>query len=251
VKSFPPIDIRIYSTVTSTNEVAKEILTQDGGDGTMIVADHQTEGRGRRGRDWFSPPSLGLWATLILRPRLAGKELFTLGLAAAVAICRTVEELYRANPSIQWPNDLYIDDRKFGGILVEIVKDGSRGEYALLGMGINLNQERDDFPPDLREAAVSLGEALGRGISRESFLGELNKRLSNEIQVLYGQGFEGIKDSYCKRSNLLQSWVTVRLEGGDVVGRVVDFGPHGELMLSVDGGIIRNYTHGEVHKVWR
>jgi len=251
VGKVPPIAVRYFSSVTSTNEVAKEILSSEGVDGTMIVADHQTMGRGRRGRTWFSPPYLGLWATLILCPRLAGKELFTLGLAAAIAICKVIENLYAVNPVIQWPNDLYMDEEKFGGILVEMQSDCNSIDYALLGMGINLNQRKDDFPPELRGIATSLRDVLGVNVDRNRLIENLNTILRSELQLLYDRKFEGIKGEYCKRSNLLNNQVKIRLENGDIEGRVLDFSLNGELMVSVDDGSVMKLTHGVVDKIWR
>ena len=88
-------------------------------------------------------------------------------------------------------------------------------------------------------------------VDRRSFLESLNILLRSELQLLYDQGFAGIKEDYCERSNLLQNWVTVRLEDGDIEGRVIGFGSNGELMVSIDGSPVRKLTHGEVHKVWR
>jgi BirA family biotin operon repressor/biotin-[acetyl-CoA-carboxylase] ligase len=217
----------------------------------MIVADHQTMGRGRRGRIWFSPPYLGLWATLILCPRLAGKELFTLGLVAAVAICKVIEKLYAANPVIQWPNDLYMDKEKFGGILVEMQSDCNHVIYAMLGMGINLNQRKDDFPPELQGTATSLRCVLGVSVDRMGFIENLTPILRSELQTLYDRKFEGIKGEYCERSNLLNNRVKIRLESGIVEGRVLDFGSNGELIVSVDDGSTMKLAHGEVDKIWR
>jgi BirA family biotin operon repressor/biotin-[acetyl-CoA-carboxylase] ligase len=246
----PPFIVRSYSKVTSTNEIAKEIASSGDGNGTIVVADHQTSGRGRRGRSWYSPHSTGLWATLILSPELEGKQLFTLGLAAAVAISKVAEIELSVKPSIQWPNDLHLSGGKFAGILVETVNNGNNGDFALVGMGVNLNQEKEDFPGEIREIATSLRCETGEDVDRERFLGSLRIFLRSELQVLYDGGFEAIKGDYIERSNLLRNQVTVRLEEGDIHGRVVDFGHHGEMLVSIDGGGVRCLTHGEVHKVW-
>lgn len=248
---FPPIEVIHHASVTSTNEVARDFLSRESADGILIVADHQTKGRGRRGRAWHSPPGLGLWATLILKPDFKGREYFTLGLAASIAIGETVDTMVGLKSSIQWPNDLLLEGKKYGGILVELVHAAGGDPFALLGMGINLNQEREDFPPDIRDIATSLRAASAEEVDRKRFLTEMNAALERTIQRVYDGGFDRIRSDYAGRSNLLQEWITVRLEEGQVEGRVIDFGPCGELMLSVEGGIIRNLTHGEVFKVWR
>ncbi len=247
----PPFTLRFYGSVTSTNEIARDLITEDGCDGTVVVADHQTEGRGRRGRVWSSPLSMGLWATLILYSPLEARELFTLGLTAAVALSKAIESGYGAAPEIQWPNDIYVNGRKLGGILVEIVNSGDGIDYALLGMGVNLGQKRCDFPEEIRETAISLSEVVGKSVERMEFIGRLLTALRGEIRALYDDGFEGIRGDYRDRSNLLRRRVTIVLDNGTVEGEVVDFGPHGELMLSIEGGPVRSLVHGEVHKVWR
>ncbi len=251
MSNLPSIDVRYYSSVTSTNEVARELVSRDAAPGTMIVADHQTKGRGRRGRVWHSPADAGLWATLILKTGFEGKDCFTLGLAVAVAISETVERMIDQKSAIQWPNDLLIEGRKYGGILVEMVQGRNREQFALVGMGINLNQAKEDFPPGIRETATSLREVSGTSIDRDHFLLKITASLERMIQKITDEGFEGIRGEYASRSNLLQEWITVKLDEGRIEGRVIDFGPYGELMLSVEGGIIRKLTHGEVHKVWR
>ncbi len=246
----PPFRVMSYTTVTSTNEIAREMAYSGDGNGTIVVADHQTMGRGRRGRSWHSPPSLGLWATLVFCPELEGKELFTLGLAAAIAVSKVVEIELSVEPFIQWPNDLYLNGGKFGGILVETVNSGKDGDFALIGMGVNLNQEREDFPPDIREIATSLRCETGDIVDHERFLAGLRIFLRSELQLLCDGGFEAIKEDYINRSNLIRNHVTVRLENGVIRGRVVDFGPHGEMLVNIDGGGVRCLTHGEVLKVW-
>jgi len=247
----PPIRVQRFSAVTSTNDVAREMVSRGDRIGALVVADHQTAGRGRRGRRWFSPPGVGLWATWIVSPPLEGKALFTLGLATAVGICKAVEQGYMARPAIQWPNDLLLDGRKFCGILVEVMRDRKGAHVALIGMGINLNQQRGDFPPSLRGIPTSIREVTGKAVDRKRFLEEIKSPLRREVQCVFDQGFEGIKRDYLERSNLIGKRVTVRLAGGNLEGRVVDFSPFGELMIRDDARFIRTLTHGEVHRVWR
>jgi BirA family biotin operon repressor/biotin-[acetyl-CoA-carboxylase] ligase len=247
----PPFEVRSYGTVGSTNEVAREIASRGGAEGVLVVADRQTHGRGRRGRAWFSPPGAGFWGTLILRPPFDGEALFPIGLAAAVALCETVEEEYDLSPAIQWPNDLMLGERKFAGILVEAVRSGGGIDAALLGIGVNLNPAAGGFPPELRGRAVSLGEARGRAIDRDRFTAALQGRLRDAIGRVYDGGFDAVREAYAVRSNLLDREVTLELEGGPLRGRAVDFGAFGELRLRTGEGRMRTMTHGEVIKVWR
>jgi BirA family biotin operon repressor/biotin-[acetyl-CoA-carboxylase] ligase len=251
-RTLPPFRVRRFGAVTSTNEVARKLATESSMEGLLIVADHQTRGRGRRGREWFSPSGLGLWATLILKPRFDGEALFPLGLAVGLAMCKTIEsDCMHLAPKIQWPNDIYLGNRKVGGILVETLRDGDRIRAVLLGMGVNLNQSNEDFPPEIRGRAISIGGALRGWIDRDRFLESLLPTLRYEIQRVYDGGFGRIRDDYGKRTNLRDRDFTVVLGNGELHGRLADFGEHGELILSTGAGARRTLTHGEVVKLWR
>ena len=247
----PPFEVRRYGTVGSTNEVAREIASGSAAAGVLVVADRQTCGRGRRGRTWFSPAGAGFWGTLILRPAIDGKALLPLGLAAAVAVCETLESEHGLAPAIRWPNDLMLDGRKFGGILAEAVRSADGLDAVLLGMGVNLNAPDGGFPAELRVRAVALGETLGRTVGPEAFTAAFIPWLRKALVRACAGGFEVAREGYSSRSDLLGRDLSLELDAGPLRGRAVDFGPFGELVLRTEEGTLRTLTHGEVVRVWR
>jgi BirA family biotin operon repressor/biotin-[acetyl-CoA-carboxylase] ligase len=177
--------------------------------------------------------------------------MFSLGAAVSVAIAKAVESLFGIEPSIQWPNDVYLTGRKFGGILVETGREEGWGRYALVGMGINLNHERRDFPPHLRRMATSLREESGREMKVPVFLEGLITFLRKELASVYEKGFDGIRADYVRRSSLLHRRVRIKLAAEEIEAVVVDFGRCGEVVVRADGTGDRTLNYGEVVRVWR
>lgn len=158
-------DVHLFARVGSTNEVARRLATSGAPDGTVVLAEEQTAGRGRAGRSWSSPPGRGLWLSLLLRPGSEGLPLLPLltGLVAA----RALDPFLPGSPvAIKWPNDLLVDGRKLGGILAEASWEGGATRALVVGVGLNLLQERADFPAELREHATSVRIEAGTGPPR-------------------------------------------------------------------------------------
>ena len=157
-----------YDTISSTNTKAKE-LAQDGAPhGTVLVADHQTGGRGRLGRSFSSPAGMGVYLSVLLRPNCQPAALMHLTCAAAVAMCNAVEQAAGIRPKIKWTNDLVFNKKKLGGILTELSPNPDTGlvDYAIIGIGINCCQNPSDFPPEIGDMAASLSMVSGKEISR-------------------------------------------------------------------------------------
>jgi len=158
------ITIHSFSTCPSTNDLAKRLAREGSAEGTVVLAEEQTEGRGTKGRSWHSPRGLGLNASVILRPRRA--DLSLLPLAAGVACLEAVREATGLEAALEWPNDIVWKHRKLGGILCEGEFLGNAVSFAVLGIGLNIGQEGEDFPAALRRTATSLRIALGREVDR-------------------------------------------------------------------------------------
>jgi len=156
--------IHSFSTCPSTNDLAKRLAREGSAEGTVVLAEEQTEGRGTKGRSWHSPRGLGLYASVILRPRRA--DLSLLPLAAGVACLEAVREATGLEAALEWPNDIIWKHRKLGGILCEGEFLGNVVSFAVLGIGLNIGQEGEDFPAALRRTATSLRIALGREVDR-------------------------------------------------------------------------------------
>ena len=146
-----------FDSLDSTNTRARELARQGAAHGTVLIADHQTGGRGRRGRSFHSPAGVGIYMSVVLRPRCAPQEIMHLTCAAAVAMCDAVEAAVGFRPGIKWTNDLIWGKRKLGGILTELAfKSDGTVDYAVVGIGINCRQKETDFPEEIRGIAASL-----------------------------------------------------------------------------------------------
>ena len=157
-----------FDTIDSTNTQAKRLALQGAPHGTVLIADHQSGGRGRRGRSFHSPVGSGIYMSVILRPNCDPTQLMHLTCATAVAMCDAVEHACGIRPSIKWTNDLVFGTRKLAGILTELgLSPNGTVDYAIIGVGINCCQQESDFPEDIRSIAGSLQSVTGQTIHRE------------------------------------------------------------------------------------
>ena len=145
-----------YCVTDSTNTQAKLLAKAGAPHGTVLIAGHQTGGRGRMGRTFRSPEGQGVYLSVILRPECKPEALMHLTCAAGVAMAEAVEKVSGIRPGLKWINDLVVEGKKLGGILVEMSVDKGLVDYAIVGIGINCLQQEDDFPPEIREIATSL-----------------------------------------------------------------------------------------------
>ncbi|MEW5901792.1 MAG: biotin--[acetyl-CoA-carboxylase] ligase [Acidobacteriota bacterium] len=157
--------IHSLSTCASTNDLAKRLAQEGAVEGTVVTAEEQTKGRGTKGRSWHAPRGQGLYLSVILRPRRS--DLSLLPLVAGIACAEAIREVSGIAVRLKWPNDVVWNGRKLGGILCESEFVGNRVKFAVLGIGLNLDQKPGDFPPDLRKTATSLRIAMRRGADRE------------------------------------------------------------------------------------
>lgn len=197
-------------TVDSTNNYAKALAINGGADGTAIVADGQTGGRGRLGRPFLSPKGKGVYLTMLYRPKIPPAQALDLTSFAAVAVCDGIEAATGARPGIKWTNDIVLEGRKLCGILTEMSVEGETGalQYIITGIGINANHAPEDFPPDVRGIAASLAQILGHPIDR----GRLCGCVINALDDMYAAWLSGGGDYWQRyRDNCLTLGKAVRL----------------------------------------
>jgi len=169
------------SEVDSTNTYAKQLAMSGGEDGTVVIADCQTAGRGRMNRSFQSPPGRGIYLTALLRPPLPPERLLSVTALSGVAVCAAVEQVCGVRPQLKWPNDPVLHGKKLCGILTEMSLEGETGrlQYLVIGIGVNVLQQPEDFSPEVREIATSLAQELGRPVSRPQLaaaeIGELDR----------------------------------------------------------------------------
>ncbi|MGB5884334.1 MAG: biotin--[acetyl-CoA-carboxylase] ligase [Desulfobulbales bacterium] len=236
----------------STNSVALEVGRQGAAPGTVIVAETQTGGRGRLNRSWLSLPGMGLYFTIILRPRLAPDQLPKVTLAAGLAVCKAVETEYAVLPKIKWPNDLLLGGSKFAGILSETgsMHNGSTGQEPLVvvGVGLNLFPPAGGFPAELKERATALSLHVDREISAETVLEACVLAIEKEVQHLVMGDFQTILQEWMQRDaskDKILTWVTPK--GQKVTG--VSLGPDADGILRIRDreGVVHGVLSGDVN----
>lgn len=155
LKNSENYDIKVYKTLSSTNTVAKEMASKGVKEGTVIVAEEQTAGRGRQGKTFYSPSKTGVYMSIILRPKITAEQSLNITTASAVAVCKVIEEVCNRPAKIKWVNDVYCDDKKVCGILTEASFGLESGyiEYVVLGIGINVKPPKNGFPDDINDIA--------------------------------------------------------------------------------------------------
>lgn len=145
-------------SVASTNDIAKQLARSGAAEGTAVMADEQTQGRGRRGRAWYSRPGLGLYLSVILRPGWESRRIPHLAVLGGVSAAAALDALGLAGMEIKWPNDILARGRKIAGILIEPRLGGQQLEYAVIGVGVNVGHRETDWPEDLRQTATSCAQ---------------------------------------------------------------------------------------------
>ncbi|AKX95525.1 biotin--[acetyl-CoA-carboxylase] ligase [Neomoorella thermoacetica] len=235
-----------YDEVGSTNQVAKELADDGAPEGTVIVAECQTGGRGRRGRSWISPARKGIWFSVILRPRVAPAQAPQLTLLAAVAVVAAVRERTGLPLGIKWPNDLLAGGRKVCGILTEIKAEIDAVEYIVLGIGLNANLEAGDFSPEVSPQATSLYLELGRPVERLPLFQRILSCLEKWYERWQDEGFAPVREAWKEASITLGQEVRVNSWREVFQGVALDIDDEGSLLVRDAGGRIRRFNSGEV-----
>jgi BirA family transcriptional regulator, biotin operon repressor / biotin---[acetyl-CoA-carboxylase] ligase len=231
-----------FAEIDSTNCRAMKMGKAGAPSGTVVLAECQTGGKGRLGRLWLSPVGSGLYFSVILRPSLEPGDLSKITLASGVALCRTVRALYHIMPEIKWPNDLLIDKRKCGGILVEADLHNLSSPLIIVGIGINITTLLEDFPKELQEKVTSLQYHVDGTILRSELLTNILRQLDTIIEQFEQQGFGGIltewKNYDATRGRNL-TWIT----SDRTVVQGVSLGPDSEGRLHIQS------SDGRIHEV--
>lgn len=235
-----------FRQTDSTNLRAREIAARGAPEGTLIVAEQQTQGRGRRQRTWFSPPGQGIYASLILRPDIPPTEAPRMTLLAAVAIADTLMELTPLEIKIKWPNDILVRGRKIAGILTEISTGMDAVDYIVVGLGLNVNIPAGDFPEDIRAQATSILAETGAGFSRSLLLRRYLEYYEYYYDLFRSQGFDPVLKHWKTLTEMLGRRVRVDMIGRRYEGEVCDFDQDGFLILQDERGRSIRIFSGDV-----
>jgi BirA family transcriptional regulator, biotin operon repressor / biotin---[acetyl-CoA-carboxylase] ligase len=228
-------NVLAYRSVQSTNDVTARQAESGAAEGTIVVADQQTKGRGRLGRKWFSPPRTGIYLSVVLRPKFRPDEAPGLSLMTALALADSLSQICPKKVQIKWPNDLLVDGRKVAGILTELSAERERISFVVIGVGINVNQGVTDFPDDIRDTATSLRRVTRRKVNRLKLLRDFLYRLEQEYAIYRKGGLRKSQQRLRKYSSLLGQTVTVLAGREPITGIARDIDEQGRLILECDG----------------
>lgn len=238
--------IQFFETITSTNDVLKQMALQGAPEGTVLVADSQSGGRGRLGRTFLSPSGVGIYLSVLLRPACMPGELMHLTCGSALAACNAIEQTAGFRPGVKWTNDIVYRKKKLAGILTELGlnQDGSTA-YAIIGIGINCTQKPEDFPPELRGIAGSLKMVSGREIDRALVAAKMIEGFYEMNRGLLQKKSQMISD-YRKDCITLGQEISVVRNGFNRHGKALDVDEDGALLVAYEDGSMETFNSGEV-----
>jgi len=235
-----------FHVLDSTNSKAYQLALNGADEGEVVISESQGKGKGRLGRQWFSPPYLNLYLSVILRPKMSPHQASLITLMAAVATADAIQKFSGLLPLIKWPNDILLGGRKIAGLLNEIHSETDRIHFVILGIGMNLNMDEKMFPEEIRTVATSLKIEMGRMISRKAFLQALLQELEKWYTIFMRQGGAVILKAWRDRAQIKGRGVKVTSFGETLVGRAIDVDSDGALILQTEGGERRRVVAGDI-----
>ena len=238
--------IQTYGRVSSTNDLALQCGIDGAAEGRLILAESQTQGRGRHGRSWLAPPGSSILASVILRHRLRADQVGLPNLIGAVAIATAINELTNLSARIKWPNDVLIQGRKVSGVLTELEYDRDRQPFFVMGFGVNVNTTRTDLPEELRASATSLQIESVREISRVVLLQAILHRLEENYLRLKHNDTEPIIATANRLLYFSGDSIQINTAGEVFHGQAEAIDQDGGLLLRDVNGKRRKFLVGEV-----
>jgi len=237
------LHLECLDSVDSTNSHARRLGLEGVRDGAVVLAETQDSGRGRLGRNWVSPRGRNIYMSVVLRSELPPESMSQISLMAGLAASETVDEW--AESRLKWPNDVLVGQRKVVGILAELEMRADT-RFVVLGIGVNVNMELADLPPDLIDKAGSIAMAVGAPVDRARVAGRLLSNLEKRYEELRNRGFDGIAEQWSLRSGFVGRQIQVAEPGGSVSGEVIGLAPDGALCLKRSDGREHRVIAGDV-----
>jgi len=238
-------DIAYFGELDSTNRKAKEMAAEGAPEGTLVVAEEQSRGRGRIGRSWYSPAREGIYMSLILRPKLPPNEAPKITLVTGVSVAEALLAVTPLQPAIKWPNDILVNGRKICGILTETSTEMDAIDFVVVGVGMNVNTP--EFPDELNEIGTSIYLETGKAFDRVTLLQEFLHQFEQLYFTFLKSGFESIGKRWGELSILMGKDVTVQMIDRSCSGRVLKLDRDGALIIRSENGELEKIYSGDIH----
>lgn len=238
-------EIHGFRSVGSTNSVAHRYAGKNVQEGTVIVAERQTSGRGRLGRTWLSPPKVGIYLSVILRPAIAPAQAPGLSLVAALSVAEAIRHYPKLPAMIKWPNDVLVNGKKTAGVLTELSAELDRINHLIMGIGINVNHKPNDFSPDLSDKATSLQIEQSHPIDRIRLVQAVLLQLEERYLQFLKNGLRDQLKAIKGYSLILGKQITISNDNKIQVGTAIDIDVDGALIITI-GKRSRKLLSGEI-----
>jgi BirA family transcriptional regulator, biotin operon repressor / biotin---[acetyl-CoA-carboxylase] ligase len=234
-------EIITFECTTSTMDIAKQMLDKSVKEGTAIFAEQQTKGRGRSGKMWFCPKSKGLLLTIILRPAIPPEKSYFLIGFSAVAAVKTIRDMFKLPVEIDWPNDLVINKKKLGGIVIETQNETGKNVNYILGIGINVNLNKQELPMHVNKPVTSLAIEKETFIDRNKLAMALLQNLDSWYLILKEERYEYIVEKWQELCANIGRKMIIKENSLEYAGSLIGISDNGELMLLLDNGHKRTF----------
>ncbi len=238
--------LHFLPTTGSTNVIAHQLALAGAPEGDVVMADSQKKGRGRLERTWQSPPGRNLYLSIILRPLIAPAIAPQITLMAGVAVAELLSSYCPGQVAVKWPNDILINGKKICGILTEMKSSGTDVDFVILGIGININMDREDFDEVLRDTATSLKIETGIIGDRLTVAGKLFELLEKWYRVFLAEGFQGLRAHFLAYTDMVGKPIRVVFRDDVQTGVAVGIDDDGTILMKDDKGVIQRVTAGDI-----
>lgn len=235
-------NIYYFDNLVSTMDIAMQFGIKGAAEGTLVLAESQSRGRGRLGREWVSPKYKGIYLSLILRPKILPNQAPVLTLLAAASLCEAIKAIADLDVKIKWPNDILIHDKKLGGILTELNAEMDQVRFVVIGIGLNVNNDKKTLP----EGAISLKEETGETINRIGLLQEILRKIENNYLFFQDKGPGVIINKWRNYNITLGRRVKVVSQRQHIEAEAIDIDTEGALIIRNDSGLMQKVTAGDV-----
>lgn len=236
-----------YDSVESTQKIASKLANEAAEEGTVVISEEQTAGRGRMDRKWHSPKHTGIWMSILLRPKIPISKAPQLTLITAVGVVQAIEEATELLPQIKWPNDIMVNGKKITGILTELQAEADSIHSVIIGIGMNVNTLEADFPEEIRRTASSLSIEAGRTIGREELIRTILEKLEKLYFLYLTKGFLPIKLMWESYAISIGKQIIARTITGEISGKAIGITEDGVLLIEDSAGVIHHIYSADIN----